>query len=72
MTMMTAYLLFVLSNNSTPALTSLATFPSEDACKVAATVVTAALSAGEGALKVVCISADSLQELGKVNGFMEE
>lgn len=65
----TAFLLFVLNSSGLPALTALAAFPSEESCKTAATVITAALSAGDEPQKVVCVSAESLQELGRANNF---
>ncbi len=68
----TAFLLFVLNSSGLPALTALAAFPTEESCKTAATVITAALSAGDEPAKVACFSATSIQDLAKANGLGSE
>ena len=62
-----AYLLFVISNSGMPALTALAAYETKAACDAAAETVNKALSSGGEPQKVVCISADSLEALGKAN-----
>jgi acetylglutamate kinase len=64
----TAYLLFAISSGQLPVLTGLAAYESKEACEAAAATVTAALASDDSAEKIVCISADSLTELGKTNG----
>ena len=63
-----AFILFAVSSGNSPDLTSLALYPTAQACNAAATKINGALSGGEDGKLVVCFSSDSLTEMAKKNG----
>ncbi len=63
-----AFILFVISGSDMPDLTALATYPSAETCNAAAAKVKEALATGQDGKLIVCLSADSLKEMGAKNG----
>lgn len=68
MTAALIYFLFAVTGTDAPALNSLAGFPTRDACEAALAKVDAAISGGGVGVHLICISSDSLEELGHKNG----
>jgi hypothetical protein len=67
--MMAAVVVFLLaiSSGDAPDMTALAGYDSMAACETAAAAVNAALAGGEDARMVLCVSADTLQQMVKQN-----
>ncbi len=65
---MVIFILYALSTNGIPSFDPLADFPTKDACITAAANINSALETGKDhGATVVCISADSLDDLAKAN-----
>jgi hypothetical protein len=62
------FILFAIAGGNSPDLTSLAVFPTAEACDAAATKIKDALKDGDDGKLIVCFSSDSLTEMAKKNG----
>jgi hypothetical protein len=65
------FILFAVSAGNSPDLTALAVYSSQEACQTAAKAVSQALETGEDGKHVMCISAESLEAMGKANAGAE-
>jgi hypothetical protein len=62
------FILFAIAGGNSPDLTSLAVFPTAEACDAAAIKIKDALAGTEDSKLIVCFSSDSLTDMAKKNG----
>lgn len=67
-----AYIMFVVGTGNLPGLTSLAAYKDQPSCQAAVSEVTEILKRADEHLQVVCISVESLNQMGKANNLGPE
>lgn len=66
------YILYVVSTGNLPDLVALGAFPTQEACRSAASAVNKDLGAGEYAKHALCLSSDTLNEIASKNDVSQQ
>ena len=64
----TLYFLIAIASANLPLLNTLASFPDKASCETAASAIAETLKSASDQAHLVCMSSDSLDQLGKANG----